>query len=430
LDAQRAISDRSTLAPKLPSYGQLLTRLYAAANYLPTRYQSAVLMPCLALIQQLGPQGYPYALRDSGYAPLWESALAILHADGSFETSATQAAQELVSDLYEGFLSEEDRANIKPPDRSLLTPLVKWGASSRGPYTYPLDSVTPLGLQAAIVNLPVCNSRAGLISWPSLSHETAGHDILTADQGLLAELRELLRTELPRRGFADYASYFAERLDEMVADVVGVLNLGPTAVLGFIGHFRALRSLALGSPQLSTREGSSGRYPPDVLRGFLQAHVVSLLQFDQAAQWSDILRQEIASDLNAPLLVRGQAVEPDRARAATCAVAELISGAPLQSLFGHAISEIQNWRNGDEQIAAELRAVLLGGQPLPSSYAEGTYAAHALAAAVTGAVQSGENSLRLLGRLRTMLCDMHRQNPLWSVSTSAADPQRFDSRYP
>ena len=414
VDARQAIQDRQAVTPGLPRYQQLLSEFYSAMAQLPQRYQQAVAVPCLWMLKQLGPAGYAATLQSPQYAPLWESILAVLQAGMGFEEAATAAVQEIVSDLYEGFLSEEDRRGIKSPDRSMLTPLVKWGASRRGPYTFTCDAMAPLGLQTAIVNLPVCNARAGLISWPSLSHETAGHDILTADDGLLSEVRELLGATLASQGYPEHAQYWVARLDETLADVVSVLNLGPTAVLGFVGHFRALRSLALGSPRLTTYEGASGRYPPDILRAFVQAEVVARLSFSDATAWADALRREIERDLGTPIVIMGRAVDSEQERVVCSVVAEVLASSKLQSLSGHALDEIQNWRDSDEAVTVELRRILQSEDPLPRQYQEGTYAAHAMAAAVTAAVQQQGDPRRLIGRLRTMLVDMHRSNPLWN----------------
>lgn len=412
-EARKAIQDGRAV-PQLPRYQQLLSEFYAAMAQLPEKYQQAVAAPCLWILNQLGPSGYAANLPNPQYAPLWESTLAVLQAGLGFEKAATEAVQEIVSDLYEGFLSEEDRRGIKSPDRSTLTPLVKWGASRRGPYTFTSDAMAPLGLQAAVVNLPIGNARAGLISWPSLSHETAGHDILTADDGLISEARELVGSTLASQGLSEHAQYWMARLDETLADVVAVLNLGPTAVLGFVGHFRAQRSFVLGSPRLTTYEGTSGRYPPDILRAFLQVEVVARLSFSDAAAWADALRRELEQDLVTPIVIMGKAVDSEQERSVCAVVAEVLSGSKLRALSGHALHELQNWRDRDEAATDDLRRILAAETPLPSQYQEGYYAAHALAAAVTAAAQKNGDPVRLMGRLRTMLVDMHRNNPIWN----------------
>ena len=56
------------------------------------------------------------------------------------EMIATAALQEVVSDLYAGFLSAEDRRGVKPPDHGVLPPLVLWGSAEAGPYTWPVTA--------------------------------------------------------------------------------------------------------------------------------------------------------------------------------------------------------------------------------------------------------------------------------------------------
>ncbi len=104
-------------------------------------------------------------------------AQAILQHTEGYNKKATDAYQEVVSDLYDGFLSAEDRRNIKLPDLAVIAPLVKWGNPKSGPFTWPADCTTEFGVKTAIMNLPPANSQCGILAWAALGHETAGHDI-------------------------------------------------------------------------------------------------------------------------------------------------------------------------------------------------------------------------------------------------------------
>ena len=159
-----------------------------------------------------------------------------------------------MSDLYDGFLSAEDRRGVKPPDHGVLPPLVRWG-SGRGAVHLAGDGDRVGGAGAAVVSLPAANASRGLLAWAALAHETAGHDLLAADDGLRDELARAVREQLLAERMAPaLADYWADRIDETASDVLGVLNMGPAAALGLVGYFRGLNGAWNGTP----RSGTSG----------------------------------------------------------------------------------------------------------------------------------------------------------------------------
>ena len=131
--------------------------------------------------------------REGAAGLMMDIAQAILQAGEGFAKAPTDAFEEVVSDLYAGFLSAEDRQGVNPPDRGVISPLVKWGNPGFGPYTWPVDATSAFGCKAAVVSLPPANAREGLVAWSALGHETAGHDILHADTGLPEELSAALQ---------------------------------------------------------------------------------------------------------------------------------------------------------------------------------------------------------------------------------------------
>jgi hypothetical protein len=149
------------------------------------------------------------------------AANAILQNADGYEQVATDAFQEIVADLYDGFLSAEDRRGVLPPDRGVIPPLVKWGNPQSGPYTWPVDATGQiLGLQTGVVNLPPANVRMGLFAWAALGHETAGHDILHADTGLADELARAVWDALIKQKMTGLARYWSDRIDETASDVL------------------------------------------------------------------------------------------------------------------------------------------------------------------------------------------------------------------
>src|SRR5205823_6254259 len=82
-------------------------------------------------LRRIGPTGFEQVMhndprRVSSAGLMFDIAQAILQNGEGFERIATDAFEEVVSDLYDGFLSAQDRAGMKMPDEVVLAPLVKW----------------------------------------------------------------------------------------------------------------------------------------------------------------------------------------------------------------------------------------------------------------------------------------------------------------
>jgi hypothetical protein len=167
-------------------FNNLRGRLVTAREHLPPLYRQAVEGPFIAVLNQLGRDGFTDLLinRPDLAAILIDIAYTILQNGEGFEPRATDAFQDVVSDLYDGFLSAEDRVGVQPPDNAVIALLVKWGNPDFGPYTFPLEATSIFGCEAALVSLPPSNTRRGIMAWAALGHEAAGHDILRADDGL------------------------------------------------------------------------------------------------------------------------------------------------------------------------------------------------------------------------------------------------------
>jgi hypothetical protein len=85
----------------------------------------------------------------------------------------------------------------------------------------------------------------------------------------------------------------------------------------------------------------------------------------------------------------------------------------LRSLDDHALGEIQNWNDSDEQIVRKIRASLSVSDPLPELYGAETYAAHVVAAAIVEALQGSTGLSVLFARMISTLKIMHDKNPSW-----------------
>jgi hypothetical protein len=94
-------------------------------------------------------------------------------------------------------------------------------------------------------------------------------------------------------------------------------------------------------------------------------------------------------------------------------VAQTIAAGKLNTLDGHAFDEIQNWRDRDEAVVAKLSGPLTKAADLPVRYTGGTYAAHAVAAAVMTALHMPQAIPVIFDRMLGLLKVMHDANPSW-----------------
>ena len=226
--------------------------------------------PFLAAIQHLGADNFAAVLKSDPKRESTGGSYARRRTGDSAargpvsKPRASRHSRKLISDLYDGFLSAEDRRGVKTPDFEVIAPLVKWGSPDSGPYTWPVDATRTFGLTVGVVNLPPSNARLGLCAWAALGHECGGHDILHADRGLLSELDDRVGAALVKAKLGTrMANYWSSRIDETASDVLGVLNLGPAAGIGLIAYFRGINAaLGLGAEAFerrTCRRSASGR---------------------------------------------------------------------------------------------------------------------------------------------------------------------------
>jgi hypothetical protein len=395
-------------------WARLRADLSRVGEKLPPVYRARALDPFQRTLDQIGERGFHRILAmDPGVQGqalvLLDVAQAILQ---SGSDAATDAFQEVVSDLYDGFLSAEDRRGVKPPDKGLIPPSVKWGRPALGPYTLPVEATTPLGLGLGVVSLPPANARAGLLAWAALGHETAGHDILGADTGLADELKAGVRAALRKAAMGDLAEYWASRVDETASDVMGILNMGPAAAVGLVGYLRGLNAAWGSGPRLRSAGADSDLHPADVVRGWLAAATVRLLAFEGREAWAAAVEAETDRDAGVVRLA-GVAVSRSRAKRSAALVAGAVAEAPMASLEGRALGSIQGWSDEDQGVVSRLGSALKSPAPLPDRIESGAYAAHAVAAAVTAAVARGGDPARLQARLCDVLQAMHARNAAW-----------------
>jgi hypothetical protein len=424
-DARLAGLD-TTAGPDDPTdYDQLRGRLHAARGKFPPLYQQTVVDPYTQTIDALGRQGFTDILvsdpsRQGAAGLMLDLAQAILQFAEGFEKAAVAGFQQVASDLYDGFLSAEDRKAVQPPENATTAPLVKFGNPQAGPYTWPIDATRSFTVggggvvQAGVVSLPPANARRGILAWAALGHETAGHDILHAYAGLQDQLAEAVRTAVAQSGAGHgLPDYWADRIDETSSDVMGILNMGPAAGVGLIGYFRGLNAAFHGVPRLRTNGPAADPHPADILRGFLASAVVARLSFAGAKAWSDLLAEETEKDAVTPIRVAGEKVDVAAARKSAQAVAAAIVDAKTPTLEDHSLGDIQDWRDADEALVAVARQALTTGGAIPANHTPRIYAAHVVAAGVLAALGQPGPITPVFDSMVNALAAMHKVNPSW-----------------
>lgn len=418
------------------NFPKLIADLTAVTQTLPFVYQEAAAKPLIKYLRNLGERRFlsifNQNLQDSLSQTLKQiipdAALSILFHNSAF-VQRVDAFQEIASDLYASFISEEERVSrvtgrpIQPPTYGVIPPLVKFGNAESGPYTWPCDATTGLlGMRCAIVSLPPAQLSGGLLAWSSLGHETSGHDILHADAGLLDELAaKVSSTLLNTFRSPALATYWAQCIDETASDICGYLHMGPSAGIGLIGYFRSL-----GNGKLRNMGFKQGPHPVDLLRGYLAAAVAKRLNFADGIVWGETLKNEASKDNNNLFLIDGKVAYPfpvtlDIAIASTEVVAEVIMNSKLNALQGHSLQEIQDWTDNDQAIVQTLIYALKANGQLPLNLrGPGFYAAHVVSAATLAGLSFNENIPNTFNEMLMYLQIMHHDNPLWSKTPTRA----------
>ena len=450
--------------PECPkAYEDLQSEMQISLEKFPKAYQDNYIMPFIDSLNKVGKRNVEGCLRaegeDSDYAII---AQPILQQSRNFEQVATDAFQEVVSDLYDGFLSREDRANSGLPGHC-VAPLIAWLPSwlkgegkpvPTGPCTITSDVLNnSFGIKTGIVYLPVQYSKNGLLLWAVIGHETAGHDILNASDGLRNELyanvREKLKQDL-RLGETDpLVDYWSSRIDEAASDVMGILNMGPAVAMALIGFLRASR--AAFDKKTRYRLSSVGLkediHPADVLRVYMAAYVVGNLKSNPGEFSESKIINEADHDLdNFPELGKeirinampkkgftgvddqsGIKIARDIAKQSAKAVADTIVKTPMRTLNSNSLGEIQNWYNEDEEKANGLIPNLTSIRPIPDIDSEVIYAAHVVAAAIYAALTENNMDINLVFKnMVTMLEFMHSKNPVWTLPIYLEHPGNLD----
>lgn len=452
-DARIAARSRETGPADVIAHDAIVGALTEAEGAFPPEYETGMRAPLLETFRRIGPRGWGGVLDGD---PLRRRAArlgldliqSVAQRADPDRAAPIEAFQEVIADLYDGFLSDVDRAGVKPPDRSVLPPLVKWGQPASGPYIWPAPSAAGYGCATGVVNMPPAFASGGLAAWSALGHEGGGHAILHADTGLHDDLAAAVAARIegakpPQLGDKaqrrKLAEYWARKIDETGSDVLGTLNMGPAAGVGLIAYFRAIRR---GGKLLAT--GTRSPHPTDIARGFLIAETVGMCDFPEAAAWRRLLTAEVMRDVpDAGVRLDGAVYSAAVTRVSAKLAAEAIMMVPVDALEKHRMTDIQTWTAEDNRIVQILTSqVFLGDNVLPTALHGGVFAAHAVAAAVMAALLDGRVGAHQ-ARMIDVLAEMHASNIAWTelrfahsgafapphahdVSASFAGPKEWD----
>jgi hypothetical protein len=375
--------------PGQPDAAKLIEVIAGAADDLPLAYRAAYIAPLCDAV--------PHLLRShddpSIVALNVESLVGAVYQHSGQSVVRGQLRQFLavVSNYYRSFLSAAKRQAVHfPLPTHGLPPLAVFQHSgSFGPFTFPAEMVKKLcNAEVSIVSLPE-RLRGHPITWLTVAHETAGHDVLHADPDLLPELVTAVRTLFgggpltpgkqpdPDQLQALLWSYW---IDEVASDVYALLNSGPAFAYNLAAFLEALIVLRPGLRTTLNRATPFlplDTHPPGVLRLHVAIGVVknltSLAPEDRQMHVENLEALARRQAGGATLTIQGRVeVERDRwvdlrrlnvplaeLEAAARRVGAFIATAPLQSFNGHTVQDIETWDADDERIALLIADTLL-----------------------------------------------------------------------
>jgi hypothetical protein len=103
--------------------------------------------------------------------------------------------------------------------------------------------------------------------------------------------------------------------------------------------------------------------------------------------WADVLEAETDKDV-IQIQIEGTPISADIARRSASIVANILLRGRVEALEGHALGDIQNWRNRDEDTVRMLRSMLTTATETSANLRSGFYAAHVVAATIMSALSS------------------------------------------
>jgi hypothetical protein len=390
----------------------------------------------------------------------WISSINQRILDKSLSSLPTMAFTELCSDIYDGYVSKSARKQASLPESQLLAPLTRWGGFEI--YTHSVRVGTDLGIAVSVISIPEKWSR-NIALWPLSVHECY-HDVVDAYQGLLNELEGLISQEFEsprvknmfpetmdwngeiRKSIPEFASeYWRRTMNETLADICSLLNIGPSAGLSF-----ALFALSKNS-NLTPSSYVDDPHPDSVLRIVIAREITRRLsglhinvRNEYIKYFDKILEDLVYKKDNFTLYthtngggINYDCIIPFKSMEKTIEIlVEKVAFTRLESLGYHSLAEINSWTNRDQVLVERIVKDLLNFQP--SSLQKGTeeqkgsdeqkvyatiilqkgldnqevYAAHIVAAATIALTNKPD--IQLITDLALKALDvLYSTNPIW-----------------
>ncbi len=349
----------------------------------------------------------------------------------------------VISNLYRSFLDDNKRANAGVTLTETLPPLAMFqNDGSSGPFTMPVDDVISIiGGEVGVVSLPATYANDPII-WASLTHEVCGHDVTHADAGLLDELTAGVATAFagapsdPSIARDDLASLWGYWMDEAVADVYGLLNMGPIFATNLAFFFVALNKLGGGTAELRMVSGFDrgdpkkmlDPHPTDILRLHLAIGVIDTLTglalADRTRYIADLeaLAATLAKGATVQLVghvpAAGGGLAPLQVKVPLAYMQQsarnvggYIASAKLVALNDHGIQDIETWDDGDEARATIIRDALLAGKSIVSQGDD----AQLLAGTTLALLQKPDQYDAFTVQLNAALDESFATDPFWGM---------------
>jgi hypothetical protein len=396
-----------------------------------------------------------------GESDAWARGYATLRADTAVGAVVDWGQEELkpclqgfaavASDLFRSFARKEAQIQRMDPKLNLklnteVPPLVTFAPTPGwGPSTLTSEALRELGGPAySVVSLPL-SYRDDPIMWGILAHEVCGHDTVHAVDGLIEELKEQIRNSSLAAGWPNLWEDWAE---EAVADVFGVLNIGPYYALGLAAWLSASAALDTESPiplgQLRNRLNITGgrvsdEHPVDLLRlhlaigaveglgedtsvtgketGLDKATIdawVKKLEVIAASAAGGVSTIDVCQDGRSIVLRYPLDVLAREART----VGRHIVTVKLKLLRDRSIQQLETWSVEDERRVNEI----IENEDFSPRKGDDEDSAHLIAAAFGVLLKDKTKYDLVTNRLRDALRETYRNDPLLKTGGSAPRP--------
>jgi hypothetical protein len=449
------------IRPRLATQANVRAAIARGAPFLPLVYRqnfheplSAALPDLMNRLQQrvgsgeLTRTGMAVTL-EKFYAAIYQHGTRVTRVDGRAELARLLA---VVSNLFRSFTNSNKLASLGIRLETEVPPVAYFQSiAEQGPHTVPSDKMLDtFGTSIGIVSLPA-TYRDHPVVWASLTHEVCGHDVVHAAPDLVPELVSAVRAMLTRkfepRKKLDAATLnaliWSHWMDEAVADVYGILNMGPVFpinVAAFIGALRAKADAIPGMPRpawpvLHSDAGPNDplngnnrmdEHPIDILRLYLAIGVIGGMKGLSASTRNDYVRSvEAVAKLSAAsprVHLKGlvcishddwipikTSMPLSVAAKAARRVGRLIATTKLKALNNHSIQDIETWDDADEDTAQAIANDILKSRPVVGRGDD----AQLLAGATLALLAHPTRYDATTALLNDALDDSFRRDPVW-----------------